>query len=85
MTEGVQSKATSANPRHFAALANQNGVSGHVTSTQSQDTPTSLDMTNENSSENLANLKEKTPMCLINELARFNRVSRSLRLVIKKM
>lgn len=34
--------------------------------------------------ENLANTKEKTPMCLINELARFNRVSNPSFVVIKK-
>ncbi|WAR16090.1 STAUH-like protein [Mya arenaria] len=31
LNDGVQSKGTSANPRHFASLANQNGASGHVT------------------------------------------------------
>ena len=31
--------------------------------------------TDEKETSNLANTKEKTPMCLINELARFNKVS----------
>ena len=31
---------------------------------------------NNTEEQNLANTKEKTPMCLINELARFNKVNR---------
>ncbi|XP_052762983.1 double-stranded RNA-binding protein Staufen homolog isoform X2 [Mya arenaria] len=83
LNDGVQSKGTSANPRHFASLANQNGASGHVTLSQSHDTPTGTILTNEDkgNSENLANTKEKTPMCLINELARFNRVTHQYTLV----
>lgn len=38
------------------------------------DTPTE----EQNSENNLANTKEKTPMCLINELARYNKVYISL-------
>jgi len=34
-----------------------------------------LDGTPNTTLSNLANTKEKTPMCLVNELARFNKVS----------
>ena len=80
----VATAGVSANPHHFpSSLANQNGVTSHVTSSQPQDTPTTSVLTNEKGQESnqqqqglssLANTKEKTPMCLINELARFNRV-----------
>lgn len=88
-TKSVATTGVSANPHHFhSSLANQNGVSNHVTANQSQDSPTSSGLTNEKGqkaqspvqqqlllpSHSLANTKEKTPMCLINELARFNRV-----------
>lgn len=91
-TKSVATTGVSANPHHFpSSLANQNGVSNHVTASQSQDPPTSSGLTNEKGqkaqspvqqqqqlllqpSHSLANTKEKTPMCLINELARFNRV-----------
>ena len=37
--------------------------------------PPVSDGTPNTSTPNLANTKEKTPMCLVNELARFNKVS----------
>lgn len=81
MPSKAVSAGVSANPHHFpSSLANQNGVSSHVTSSQPQDSPTTSVLANEQAqsscqqSQSLANTKEKTPMCLINELARFNRV-----------
>lgn len=77
----------SANPHHFTTqLANQNGVSGHVTTSQSHDITATSDLspseeTTTQQSLNLANTKEKTPMCLINELARFNRITHQYTLV----
>lgn len=94
-TKSVATTGVSANPHHFpSSLANQNGVTNNVTTSQSKDLPTSSTLTNEKgqmaqsplqqqlqSSQNLANTKEKTPMCLINELARFNRVTHQYTLV----
>ncbi|XP_060604773.1 double-stranded RNA-binding protein Staufen homolog isoform X2 [Ruditapes philippinarum] len=87
----VATAAVSANPHHFpSSLSNQNGVSSHVTSSPPQDPPTTSVLTNEQGQEtnqqlqgssSLANTKEKTPMCLINELARFNRVTHQYTLV----
>lgn len=34
--------------------------------------------------ENMANPKEKTPMCLVNELARFNRIQPQYKLLNEK-
>ncbi|KAL4217768.1 Double-stranded RNA-binding protein Staufen 1 [Mactra antiquata] len=92
VTLGMSSKTVSAgvaaNPHHFpSSLSNQNGVSSHVTSTsQSQDTLSTVlsndkGQSSSQSSQSLANTKEKTPMCLINELARFNRVTHQYTLV----
>lgn len=89
-SKSVTSAGVSANPHHFP-LANQNGLSSNVTSNQSQAPPTTTGLTNEKGQEKalsssipqhvLANTKEKTPMCLINELARYNRVSHQYTLV----
>lgn len=94
----VASAGVSANPHHFP-LASQNGVASHVTTSPSQDPPTSTVLTSEkgklivqvssqqqpqqqhSTSQSLANTKEKTPMCLINELARYNRVTHQYTLV----
>ena len=78
--------AVTANPHHFQSApvsqsAYQNGVGGasdgHVMMPKSHDPQDSQSQQSEQTSQsiNLANTKEKTPMCLINELARFNKVN----------
>lgn len=57
-----------------------------VTAAIGMTTPTAVSSstqsnTSDSSQQNLANTKEKTPMCLINELARFNKVSHMYTLV----
>ena len=80
--------AVTANPHHFqpgpvtqTQSAFQNGVGGasdgHVMKPKSHDPQVSQSQEEQTSQNNLANTKEKTPMCLINELARFNKVSTS--------
>lgn len=76
----------SASPHHFTSpVANQNGVLGHVTPSQSHDDAVPSGLTSEEQQsaikQTLANTKEKTPMCLINELARFNRITHQYTLV----
>ena len=75
--------AVSANPHHFQpAFSNQaayqNGVGGatdgHVTVPKSHDPQKNQGQQEHSNQSALANTKEKTPMCLINELARFNKV-----------
>ncbi|XP_045181641.2 double-stranded RNA-binding protein Staufen homolog isoform X2 [Mercenaria mercenaria] len=93
-SKSVTTAGVSANPHHFpSSLANQNGVTNHVTTSQPQDPPSASALTNEKGQKvqspiqqqqllsSLANTKEKTPMCLINELARFNRVTHQYTLV----
>jgi len=70
---GAGGPTKTTNTSHFPATL-ANGDSSHVITSQSPDQPTSTSAPS-NDEENLANTKEKTPMCLINELARFNRVS----------
>ncbi|KAH3712385.1 hypothetical protein DPMN_072085 [Dreissena polymorpha] len=83
-TDGIQqSKATSASPKHFK-LANR--APGHVTvstlsHSQALHTPDGAHSGDNAGAGSLANTKEKTPMCLINELARFNRVTHQYTLV----
>ena len=38
----------------------------------------------EKENENLANTKEKTPMCLVNELARYNKVRAVARVTVRR-
>lgn len=47
---------------------------GHQRQQLQQQTLTQLNGTTSASTTTLANTKEKTPMCLVNELARFNKV-----------
>ncbi len=58
-----------------AGVTNMNGNSAAVTTTQEDDAANAtID------ASNLANTKEKTPMCLVNELARYNKVSEKKRM-----
>lgn len=81
--------AVTANPHHFqpapvSQTAYQNGVGGatdgHVMMPKSHD-PQVKEQQEQTLQPNLANTKEKTPMCLINELARFNKISHQYTLV----
>ena len=84
MSAQTMTTAVTANPHHFQAApvsqsAYQNGVGGvsdgHVIMPKSHDPQDSQSQQQqEQPISNLANTKEKTPMCLINELARFNKV-----------
>ena len=84
MSSQTMTTAVTANPHHFQAApvsqsAYQNGVGGasdgHVIMPKSHDPQDSQSQQQqEQPISNLANTKEKTPMCLINELARFNKV-----------
>ncbi|KAL3289337.1 hypothetical protein HHI36_022775 [Cryptolaemus montrouzieri] len=63
----------------------ENGMQSEVIEQQQQHTeapPQSSPNTNTSSgpSTNLANIKEKTPMCLVNELARYNKIQHQYRL-----
>ena len=86
--------AVTANPHHFqpgpvtqTQSAFQNGVGGasdgHVMKPKSHDPQVSQSQEEQTSQNNLANTKEKTPMCLINELARFNKVSMTVTLLCR--
>ena len=59
-----------------AASINNPATSPNKPISSTSATATSPDSTTEeqSSTNNLANTKEKTPMCLINELARYNKV-----------
>lgn len=68
-------EATASNTTTTAASStNTNGTT--VISTSMACTTSSSTATN----SNLANMKEKTPMCLVNELARFNKIQHQYRL-----
>ncbi|KFB51696.1 AGAP007478-PA-like protein [Anopheles sinensis] len=54
------------------------GVDGTTTTAAAATHPTTL--SSSNSLENLANIKEKTTMCLVNELARYNKIQHQYRL-----
>lgn len=58
-----------------------NGISSSGGGTTSTDILLSNNDTTEQGIESLANAKEKTPMCLVNELARFNKILHQYRLV----
>lgn len=82
--------AVTANPHHFqqppvSQTAYQNGVGGatdgHVMMPKSHDPQVNQGQLEQTNQLNLANTKEKTPMCLINELARFNKVTHQYTLV----
>lgn len=47
---------------------------------QIQQQPSMANTTTSSSVPNLANMKEKTPMCLVNELARYNKIQHQYRL-----
>ncbi|XP_021921213.1 double-stranded RNA-binding protein Staufen homolog 2 isoform X3 [Zootermopsis nevadensis] len=53
---------------------------GHQRQQLQQQTATQLNGTTSASTTTLANTKEKTPMCLVNELARFNKIQHQYRL-----
>lgn len=61
---------TTAAPISNPATAPKHHTVGTTATATSPDTATD----EQNSTNNLANTKEKTPMCLINELARYNKV-----------
>lgn len=83
--------AVTANPHHFQSTplsqsTFQNGVGantdGHVMMPKSHDPQVNNEGQQEQTTQpNLANTKEKTPMCLINELARFNKITHQYTLV----
>lgn len=60
----VEQNSNTKNDNNISTLANSSLSLQSVNSNACQD----------NVTENLANTKEKTPMCLVNELARFNKV-----------
>ncbi|XP_078332855.1 double-stranded RNA-binding protein Staufen homolog isoform X2 [Crassostrea virginica] len=66
-----------------AASINNPATSPKQPTSSTSATATSPDSTTEeqSSTNNLANTKEKTPMCLINELARYNKISHQYTLV----
>lgn len=61
---------TTAAPISNPATAPKQHTVGTTATATSPDTATD----EQSSTNNLANTKEKTPMCLINELARYNKV-----------
>lgn len=61
---------TTAAPINNPTTAPKQHTAGTTATATSPDTATD----EQSSTNNLANTKEKTPMCLINELARYNKV-----------
>lgn len=58
-----------------------NGITSNINATSSDIQILSNNDNTEQGIESLANAKEKTPMCLVNELARFNKILHQYRLV----
>lgn len=71
---GMVQQTTAASISNPATAPKQHTAGTTATAT-SPDTATD----EQSSTNNLANTKEKTPMCLINELARYNKVNCCIR------
>lgn len=66
---------------HGQLNADQSSSPTNENNVESRDhSPSNQDQLNGSNSSNLANMKEKTPMCLVNELARFNKIQHQYRL-----
>nr|XP_034323124.1 double-stranded RNA-binding protein Staufen homolog isoform X1 [Crassostrea gigas] len=77
MPQNGMVQQTTAAPINNPTTAPKQHTAGTTATATSPDTATD----EQSSTNNLANTKEKTPMCLINELARYNKISHQYTLV----